>query len=80
MFIRALAEKGGDGLDLKGGRRPLLSESGVASLNQELLTSANSCRAVREHEFGAVLRNAISEDNNNSFVDIALDRKTIKKY
>ena len=82
LSCRALAdiEKGGSGLDLKGGRRPLLSESGVASLNQELLLSAKSCRAVRQHEFGAVLRSAISDDNNSSFVDITLDPKTIKKY
>lgn len=50
------------------------------SLNQELLISAKNCRAVREHEFGAVLRSAISEDNNNSFVGITLDPKTVKKY
>lgn len=48
------------------------------SLNQELLISAKNCRAVREHEFGAVLRSAISEDNNNSFVGITLDPKTVK--
>ena len=50
------------------------------SLNQELLISAKNCRAVREHKFGAVLRSAISEDNNNSFVGITLDPKTVKKY
>ena len=52
----------------------------MASLNQQLVSSAKSCRAIKEHEFGAVLRTAISDDNNNSFVDITLDPKTIKKY
>ena len=48
IIFRALAdiEKGGNGLDLKGGRRPLLSETGVVSLNQELLISAKDCGAV----------------------------------
>ena len=82
MTVRAQADvlKGGSGLDLKSGRPSLLSESGVASLNQQLESSAKSCKAIKEHEFGAVLRSAISDDNNNSFVDITLDRKTIKKY
>ena len=82
LSCRALAsiDKGGSGLDLKGGRPPLLSENGVASLVQVLLISAKSCRAVREHDFGDVLRNAISDDNNNSFVGITLDPKTVKKY
>ena len=52
----------------------------MASLNQQLVSSAKSCKAIKEHEFGAVLRTAISDDNNNSFVDITLDPKTIKKY
>ena len=38
------------------------------------------CKAVKEYESGAVLRSAISDDKNNSFVDITLDRKTVKKY
>ena len=65
---------------MKSGRPSLLSESGVASLNQQLVSSAKSCKAIKEHDFGSVLRSAISDDNNNSFVDITLDRKTIKKY
>jgi hypothetical protein len=73
-------EKGGTGLDLKSGRPSLLSDSGVASLNEHLSTQAKSCKAVKQHEFGAVLRTAISDDKNNSFVDITLDPKTIKKY
>lgn len=52
----------------------------MASLNHELLLSAKSCRAIREHEFGAVLCSAILDDNNSSFVDITIDAKTIKKY
>ena len=52
----------------------------MASLNQQLVSSAKSCRAIKEHELGAVLRTAISDDNNNSLVDITLDPKTVKKY
>jgi hypothetical protein len=73
-------EKGGTGLDLKSGRPSLLSDRGVASLNEHLSTQAKSYKAVKQHEFGAVLRTAISDDKNNSFVDITLDPKTIKKY
>ena len=82
LVTRAQADiqKGGSGLDLKGGRPALLSDAGVASLNERLISSAKSCKAVKQHEFGGVLRSAISVDNDNSFVDISLDPKTIKKY
>jgi hypothetical protein len=82
LLTRAQADiqKGGTGLDLKGGRPALLSDAGIALLNQHLTSSAKRCKAVKQHEFGGVLRTAISDDNNNSFVDISLDPKTVKKY
>ena len=49
----------------------------MASLNQRLVSSAKSCREIKEHEFGAVLRTAISDDKSNSFVDITLDQKKL---
>jgi hypothetical protein len=81
-MIRAQAdiEKGGTGLNLRIGRPSLLSDDGVASLNAHLVARAKSCKAVKQYEFGAVLRTAISDDKNNTFVDITLDRKTVKKY
>lgn len=82
LLTRAQADiqKVGSSLDLKGGRRALLSDAGVALLNERLVSSAKSCKAIKQHEFGGVLRLAISDDNDNSFVDISLDPKTIKKY
>ena len=65
---------------MKCDRRPLLSDSGVAQLNLELVDNALRCRAVKEHQFATVLRRAVLDDNDNTFVDIQLDPKTVKKY
>ena len=57
------------------GRKPLLSSAGVSVLNENLLESAKKCRFIKEHQFGAVLRTAISAEKDNSFVDITIIQK-----